>query len=157
MVSVDTYLPQIDSIEGLEALRQEFSAEYRRALVRAVRKITKMAYNKALDMSSGDASLYELQMEDHPFATRHPAPLWDPAIINVQSGEFLEAWQIDLPDMDSVEIAGKVWNDHPHGDFFEGTDKMVPRPIQDVLVAFVDQIANQIVQEEVDKFMQQYG
>lgn len=133
---------------------EELPELYRRALTRGVRRALKETLSLAQEMSSGSMTDKDYRLLDHPFARRHGVALSNPAIINIHSGEFLEAWSISLPDMSSSEIAGRVWNDAPVTEFLEGTTKMLPRPIGTELERFLKERLNETLKEEVEEYME---
>lgn len=119
-----------------------FESILRQEMSKAVASATRTTLEKAKDQSRGPYSSRELARRDHPFATRHPSPLLDPAIINEQSGAFLAAWNAA-----SSGLKGKVWNDSFVTQFFGGTIFTRPRPIHDAIAIF----ARMALDDEIEK------
>ena len=104
------------------------------ALKDAVREATQATLRRAKVVSSGTRTLAQLASMDHPFAQRHPVPLLEPAIINMQSGAFKRDWK-----KRTSGLVGFVENDNPVVPFLtEGTRFMHIRPIDKALQVYAD-------------------
>ena len=76
--------------------------------------------------SSGGLSSRRLRQLGHPYRLGGTPPQ-DPAVINVQSGEFRAAWEI-VPAADG--LSGSVVNQTPQAEFLRrGTSRMIARPL----------------------------
>lgn len=107
----------------------------------------------AFRYSSGPFTLKQLRRMGHPYARRHPKPLLDPGVINVQSGAFRSAWRRDGPN--DVAFLGSeanpfgasdrglvtaIYNEDPKAAFLEQPDGapaslMVQRPVDEKIAA----------------------
>lgn len=100
--------------------------EIERRAKNAVQKTVNEGLKEAIWWSSGTLSSNQLRKMDHPFARRHGSPLIDPTRINVQSGEFIEAWQGTHQG-----LKGLIINDSEHADQLKyGTERAFARPIE---------------------------
>lgn len=100
-----------------------------REIERRVRAAEEASAREALavarEYSSGPLSTRELQMMGHPYARRRPRPPGNPAIINVQTGEFRAAWRV----VKAGDVT-RVVNDSRLAPLFSrGTTVMIRRPI----------------------------
>lgn len=99
----------------------------------------------AVKQSSGGLSLGAMQKMGHPFARRHPKPLADPAVINVQTGQFRANWRTLVARDEALIInADRV------ADFLErGTKTMVNRPIQEACEDFAKKNGERILRQHL--------
>lgn len=119
--------------------------EIHRDLQGAVRRTLSAAKQEAKRLSSGPLSFADLARLDHPYARRHGSrgntavmPGKDPSVINVQTGAFKEAWQVDNPQGGDTTVSGRLFNLDEKADFLQyGTRFMVARPIPQRLEGFV--------------------
>jgi hypothetical protein len=101
---------------------------------REVRQAEKAAAAEALqiarDLSSGPYSSAQLKAMGHPYATRHPRPPGDVAVINRQSGRFLSGWRISGPRKTKSGLSTRLLNNTPMARILlGGTRYMIARPI----------------------------
>lgn len=112
------------------SLGSETAAEIlRHAALEADRK-AELAAQRVLGVarrrSSGPFNSADLRSKDRPYATRHPRPLLDPSMVNVQSGSFRDAWRVKYVGPGFRQVV----NDSPVADFLQfGTRTMVARPV----------------------------
>jgi len=97
-------------------------------------------FTNALVRSSGPFSLAELRQAGHPYSARFPNPAYDPATINVQSGDFRENWKKPRPVVGDDNSQAQVTNDDKKADWLingtktkSGKKIMIPRPIDDAV------------------------
>lgn len=154
-------------------------AKYRLANVRkavrtelkgAVSRTLTKAQTRARRESSGPLREPDFVALNRPYARRHggrygaKAPLFsamasiDPAVINVQSGEFRAAWSVDRPQAGDSGVSGALINESRVADFLEfGTRYMVRRPIVRTLERYVCDQAYAEVTEAVRRLERYYG
>lgn len=89
---------------------------------------------------------------DYPYAARHgllgipsAMPEGNPGIINAPTGKFRDDWRDE-----STADSAVVTNNNPVGKFLDGTDKMIRRPIEEVVA---DEVFSKF-EKEVDKFLE---
>lgn len=75
--------------------------------------------------SSGSFSTRELAAMGHPYARRAPRPPGNPAVINVQTGEFRAAWRV----VRAGDVTRLVNDSKLAPLFSRGTTVMIRRPI----------------------------
>ena len=107
------------------------------ALIRAEEENLRDALRAAEQLSSGAFSTTELRRMGHPYARRNPRPPADPAIINVQRGDFRAGWHIRAPRKVGRKIAGRLENIDPKAGFMHGTRRMIPRPIGKAIMRLI--------------------
>lgn len=90
------------------------------------------AMGRALELSSGPYSSAALRKMGYPFAVeRHPSPLLDPTVINVQSGVFLGGWQPVGVHGEGAGLVAGARNDSPEAEVLRrGTRYMFERPLE---------------------------
>ena len=100
---------------------------------KSVRAAEKMSVDFALEvareLSSGPYKTAQLAAMGHPY--RHGGrPPQDPAIINLQTGEFYRGWRVIGPRVSGNDLATKLINQSRHArDLERGTSRMIARPI----------------------------
>lgn len=98
-------------------------------MVAAEAETLKEGRQEAVNASSGTLSKSALRRMDHPYATRHEAPLLDPTILNVGSGDVRDRWEIVGPVTVGDITLSRVVNLSEHAAFLKGTPKMVRRDV----------------------------
>lgn len=123
---------------------RKVQADLKREAQGAVSRSLTKGKNEARRMSSGPLSLAELRRRDHPYARRHGGGLWSvmpkrtPAVINVQTGAFRDAWATDRPRADDRTVTGRLSNQDRVADWLRlGTRRMVARPVDVWLEQFL--------------------
>ena len=116
-------------------------------------------HDEAVRQSSGPLDEAELARMDHPFATRHGSPPInpDPAVINVQSGQFREEWKQSpverIREGSSFDLESSVYNDSPVADFLKyGTEKMFNRPIEEEIGARAEDLMTPFIEDALQQF-----
>ena len=107
------------------------------ALLAAEAITVKEAMQAATRLSSGGYSLAQLRAAGHPYARRAPDPSFDAAIINMQSGEFLNAWRSAGPYRVGGVVKSKIVNNSRPAKYMSGTKTMIARPIDKAILAAV--------------------
>ena len=131
-----------DSLAELERLPAEIAAGFADALALTEQDL---ALTARAD-SSGPVTAAALRRLGPAYSVRLGARL-NPAIINVRTGRFRESWNT-ARDEDSVSL----WNDAPEAVFLQnGTRRMVPRPIDDLILAEVGPRFDQRVERVLDR------
>lgn len=106
-----------DTLEGYVRDAEKASGQY--------------ALEEARRLSMGTYSTAMLRALGHPYARARPRPPQDPAIINMQSGEFLFGWRLRAPRVDGGVMRTRLVNIAPHAKFLpHGTKKMIARPFE---------------------------
>jgi hypothetical protein len=89
------------------------------------------ALEEARRLSMGTYSSAMLRALGFPYSRRRPRPPQDPAIINMQSGQFLFGWRLRAPRVDGGVMRTRLVNVAPHAKFLpHGTRKMIARPFE---------------------------
>jgi hypothetical protein len=101
-------------------------------MMRAEEDNARTALNTILRYSSGEISAAELRLLGHPYGIGRTPPQ-DPAIINVQTEEFVNSWHQDGPRVQQDGSITTVFeNTSEHAKYLgapEGTPTMQPRPL----------------------------
>lgn len=118
-----------------------------------IRKAVIAGRNQARKQSSGTASYAQLRKEDHPYATRHGMAKRDPAIINKHRGLFYVGWAYELG---ADGLSARIVNRSDAADFMGGTDKMLPRPIEQEVAAYTHQEAQRLISLTIQKALQKW-
>lgn len=121
----------------VEMTPEEFQAFLKRAaelmregLRQAVRDTQQDAWTLAREYSSGNLSAAEQRRRDHPYAKRHGGPQANPLIVNVQSGDFRESWELSPIRESDGELFARVFNESRAAPYLAGgTRYMFERPI----------------------------
>lgn len=117
------------SLRDLERDLRRAKAAANAARDRALRETAHDVVKHLQFFSSGPLSSARLAREDHPYATRHPFPRYDPSIINKQTGVFKRSWVISTINVTGHQIY-VVRNIASYAEYLEhGTWKMIARPI----------------------------
>jgi len=103
------------------------------ALSEAIRASEAESLKEALaiarKLSSGTISSAQLRRMGHPYRPGGSPPQ-DPAIINVQSGQFRAAWRANGPFDARGGLVSQLVNTARYAALlFSGTSRMIPRPI----------------------------
>jgi hypothetical protein len=119
------------------------SARLPQEMMRAEEDNARTALNTILRYSSGEISAAELRLLGHPYGIGRTPPQ-DPAIINVQTEEFVNSWHQDGPRVQQDGSITTVFeNTSEHAKYLElGTSRMIPRPLVEAVVAEVEPIVN---------------
>ena len=128
-------------------------------LMRAEQESIEEAEQEARQLSSGPFSSEQLRKMRHPYARRAPHPPGDnPGIINKQSGEFLEGWEIEEPrTTGDGTIVSRVFNNSPNADrLANGTKRMIRRPLPRRLRERIAATRNRRIQDAIRKTIQQF-
>jgi len=120
----------------------QFAAHCRKAAARvtvnviAAESVTLQEADKAaLLLSSGPHSTAQLRAAGHPYSRRAPDPSYDAAVINVQSGEFKDAWESAGPTVTGAGVVSKLSNGSKVAGLLDkGTSKMIARPVAEAIV-----------------------
>jgi hypothetical protein len=112
-------------------------------MMRAEEDNARTALNTILRYSSGEISAAELRLLGHPYGIGRTPPQ-DPAIINVQTEEFVNSWHQDGPRVQQDGSITTVFeNTSEHAKYLElGTSRMIPRPLVEAVVAEIEPIVN---------------
>lgn len=118
-------------LEGAQISRffRELPTRLHEEMVAAESETLKDGRQSAVTASSGTLSKSALARMDHPYATRHRAPLLDPTLLNVGSGDVRDNWEIVGPVTVGDITLSRVVNLSDHAGFLKGTPKMVKRDI----------------------------
>ena len=103
-------------------------------LEKAVRAAEKESAQEALAiarrLSSGPLSAGDLRRLQHPYSTARSRSPQDPAIINVRSGRFRDAWRVTNPRRTAGGLVTRLINTAPYARYLLfGTRRMIARPI----------------------------
>lgn len=102
--------------------------------------------------SDGPLREPDRRREDYPYASRHgllgipsAMPEGNPGIINAPTGKFRDDWKDT-----STGKSAAVTNTNPVGQYLDGTDKMIRRPIEETIA---DEVFSKF-EKKVDKFLE---
>ncbi len=99
------------------------------AVARAERESLADHLNTARQYSMGPYSSAQLAAMGHPYSRRNPHPPQDPAIINLQSGEFLAGWETLAQQRAGDALRTAAINTAPYSGYLDqGTRLMIRRP-----------------------------
>jgi hypothetical protein len=108
------------------------------------------ALRLAREFSSGPFSTALLRKMGHPYARRKPNPPQDPAIINRQSGDFINAWRVSGPRQTTTGLKTKLINDVRYAIYLQnGTETMIERPIREKILSALAPIRRRIYQRKL--------
>lgn len=83
---------------------------------------------------------------------RGPIPYGDAGWINKQSGKFYGSWRVLKGSSLNGSPTLILQNTAPHAKYLEhGTSKMIARPIDEHIQAYIDKVAPHIFKEEFDR------
>lgn len=116
----------------IAAFFRSINSRLPREMLRAEQDNARTALNTILRYSSGEISAAELRLLGHPYGIGRTPPQ-DPAIINVQTEEFVNSWHQDGPRVQQDGSITTVFeNTSEHAKYLgapEGTPTMQPRPL----------------------------
>lgn len=125
--------------EAIEKL-QDVIVELPRAAVDAADQGLTLLQERAVELSSGPATPADLERAGRPYRKqrgkkrRRGGGAADPAVINIDSGDFVSAWGHRV-DLTGEDVGGEVFNTDWKADLLaEGTETMVPRPLPEAVV-----------------------
>lgn len=137
-------------------VKRKFDEEMMKAEIENARTIL----DSILQFSSGDISEAELAEMGHPYAWGRVPPQ-DPAIINEQTGLFLQSWNQDGPRfLPDGSIYTRFWNSAPYAEFLsrkDGTVFMIPRPLDDAVKRETDSIVRARRREALKRAISEGG
>lgn len=108
----------------------------RRGIQRADAESLDYAATVAKRASRGRYSSARLAAMGHPYSRRNPRPPQDPAIINRQSGLFLQSWWTAQRWTKPNNLLNVLTNTAPYAGYLRtGTRRMIARPIADRIVS----------------------
>jgi hypothetical protein len=121
-----------EALRALEAKARALPNQARRGLGWSGARLL----DSARAHSEGPYSSAALAAMGHPYSRRHPAAPLDPAVINVQTGQFRSSWAWRLPQESGGKLTTVVRNDDPKADdLASGTNRMIPRPLPEKVLA----------------------
>lgn len=142
------------SPEALARELERVGAELHDAARSAVSETLESAQALAQRYSSGPLSRADLIAQDHPYARRHGAPQAEPSIINVDTGRFRDAWEIDGPSEAGGTVRGALWNASPEAEFLEtGTTFMFERPIADRVALEIEPVFQEKAERRISEVL----
>lgn len=128
-----------------------------RAAARQIRNAAREAYAE-LDDAAQEAALHALRIAvlqssgtfraRGQYSRRKPNPPFDPAVVNMRSGEFVSRWKL-FTVYDGQSIRKVILNDAPHAQFFDGkpTKRMIARPV----IQRLEQSARPVFEKSVNE------
>lgn len=138
-------------------LLRELPGRLRYGATRAVERSLDVIQERAEDLSSGRlGSQEDFRREGHPYRRgggprrQKGAAGYPPEVINVQDGEFVQAWAQEGPGGTPDSVSGAVVNTDPKAELLEGgTRVMIARPLPEAVVRETEAEVEQIFTEEL--------
>lgn len=110
---------------------------------------------QAVAHSSGTLTPEQSAAMGYAYSRRHPRPLLDPGIINVQTGELRASWTFNGPTEAGDSVGGYVFNVDPKADEVERGDARVwDRPIAEKVARDAAPAVERIISTAVADLLQ---
>lgn len=104
-------------------------------------RVNARAKKGVIALSSGPYKLITLRKMGHPYSAARPNPPADPAIINVQTGNFRRSWSVKTGSFNGGTMRSFVINDSPEAGFLmaggSADSRMMQRPIKNAVKIFI--------------------
>ena len=128
---------------------RKFAKDLDRNIGKAEARTAKVGLREAKKQSSGRKTAAQMRKADHPYATRHGAPLWDPSTINVGKGNFKRDWQIQGGGNTRNGVA--IVNYNPVAKYLaDGTRTMFQRPLEAKVILAMSKVRETYLDQAVN-------
>lgn len=137
------------SLSQASSALKKFARDLDRQLGKAMARTAKVGLKEAKKLSSGRKTAAQMRKADHPYATRHGAPKWDPSTINVGKGNFKRDWHIQGGG--NTRNGAAVVNYNPVAEYLaEGTPKMFRRPLEAKVIIAMSKVGKENLDQAVN-------
>jgi len=129
----------------------DLAAAIMRELGKAELRTLQYGQDLAIQLSQGPFKLRQLRKMGHPYSTKDPRPPLPTAIVNEQTGEYKDSWEVEM-FYGFGDTFGELRNTSPNAHFLEGgTERMIAHSPFEILEKKMEPVRQRNIQQALER------